>query len=733
MERRVIVIANRLPVNVSNKDDKLTFSPSPGGLVTALSSLKDKYEQVWLGWPGDIDAEDSEKEKIKEKLKADFNSHAVFLTKRQINRYYLGYSNKVLWPVLHYLPSHCDYEEKDWKTYKQVNELFCETLINEIKPTKDDLIWVHDYQLMLLPALIREKLPEANIGFFLHTPFCSAEIFRAIPHEQELLKGVLGSSLIGFHTYGYLRHFRSALLRILGINSEIDRVDQETHTASIGVYPISIDTKHIQKLSQSEEVIAHEKTVEQLKRGRKLIISVDRLDYTKGISRRLKGFQKLLKRNPKLASELLLVQIAVPSRTKIESYRELKEEVEEIVSDINEDHERETNPPVVYYYRSLPFDKLLSFYKSADIALVTPLCDGMNLVAKEYVAAQKDKGVLILSEFAGAACELGEAITVNPWSPDEIADALETALEMRPWDKSKRMQQMYTKINRNDVHYWSNSFLSDLNKTLQFNTNAASSTILIKPSIQEEILEKFHKAKSKAILLDYDGTLVNFTNLPMNATPDDDLKELLRDLNAKENTDLAIVTGRSKSDMEDWLGDLDLSFSTEHGLWLKLQEEKDWSKILNDDQYPKWYESVKEIFSRFCQVTPGSFIEEKETSIAWHFRLTDPEFGSFQSRELVANLTNLLANSPAEVLQGKSIVEVRVPGINKSSIIQKFHQAQKEYDFILAIGDDVTDEDLFAALPEHAIAVKVGVGISKAQYRLTKVSHVRNFLKSFLK
>ncbi|MDJ0626132.1 MAG: bifunctional alpha,alpha-trehalose-phosphate synthase (UDP-forming)/trehalose-phosphatase [Candidatus Caenarcaniphilales bacterium] len=727
-DKRIIVVANRLPVNISIKDDKPVYSPSPGGLVTALSSLKDSYKQEWLGWPGEVDLDIANANEIKEKLNNDFNSHPVFLTKQQVNRYYFGFSNKVLWPIMHYLPSHCDYDERDWKAYKKVNELFAENLLKEIKPSENDLIWIHDYQLMLLPALVREKLPNANIGFFLHTPFPSAEVFRAVPYRDELLKGVLGSSLIGFHTFGYLRHFRSALLRILGLNSEIYSADLENHTVKLGVYPISTDTNQIQELAHSTKIEQNLKQVKQIKRGRKLIISVDRLDYTKGISRRLKGFKKLLDRNPKYASELCMVQIAVPSRTKIASYRRLKDEVEDLVVDINEKYENEKEPPVIYMYKSVSFEKLVSFYKQADIALVTPLCDGMNLVAKEYVAVQKDKGVLILSEFAGAAAELGESVTVNPWNPDAIADALEHALGMMPWEKSRRMSAMFTKVKRNDVHYWSKSFLMDLSKTSEKDQHSNGETIPVNSQISDEILEKYKKAKSPLLLLDYDGTLVNFTSVPMNAKPDKNLLNSLEEINNCNGTEVSIVTGRAKGDIVEWFGDLNFNFSTEHGLWIKMAGEQNWHKTLPDDQHPNWYEEVKEIYSQFCRATPGSFIEEKETSIAWHYRLTDPEFGTLQARELVVNLTNFLANKPAEVMQGKSIVEVRVPGINKGSIISRIQQLDKEYDFMLAIGDDFTDEDLFSAVPEDAVTIKVGKGSSKAKYRLNKVSDVRNFL-----
>jgi trehalose 6-phosphate synthase/phosphatase len=731
MNKRIIVVANRLPVSVCQAEEGISYKASPGGLVTALSSLKDKYEQLWIGWPGEVDLELLDASEITTKLKTDFKAIPIFLNKQQINRYYFGFSNKVLWPILHYLPGHCDYDERDWKMYKQVNEIFAEKVLKQLDDDQyENWIWIHDYQLLLVPALVREKRPNAKIGFFLHTPFPTSEIVRAVPYRNELLKGILGASLIGFHTYGYLRHFRSSLLRILGINSEINRVDLETHSAKLGVYPISIDTAKIQETVNSNKIQEYTQIVQQITQKRKLIISVDRLDYTKGIANRLKGFKKFLERNPRYASQTVLVQIAVPSRTQITSYRELKEEVEEIVSEINEIYEKEKNPPIHYIYRSLPFEKLAAFYKAAEICLVTPLCDGMNLVAKEYVAVQKDKGVLILSEFAGAASELGEAMVINPWNPDQIADAIEQAFNMPFWERSRRMNALFTKVARNDVHYWANSFLADLEEPASVLVSSATEPLSL--SMRDEILGKYHQAESALIVSDYDGTLVEITNVPINAKPDRNLLSLLEKLTQKPNTDIVISSGRSKTDMLDWLDNTGVGLSVEHGLWIKFPDENKWHKTLTDEQLPVWYESVKEILAKFCRGTPGSFIEEKETSLVWHYRLSDPEFGNWQARELTLNLTNFLANKPAEVLSGKRIVEVRIAGINKGNIFSRIQQLNKKYDFILMLGDDSTDEDLFAAAPDYAYSIKIGNNISKAKYRLNRVSDVRDFLSRFV-
>jgi len=743
-KQKLFVISNRLPVEsscfTSGSDQKIVWRESPGGLVTALNSLKDQYERNWTGWPGNIDLETFDSQEIKKELKENFGANPVFLSKSQLNKYYFGFSNKVLWPIMHYLPNYCDFEEKDWKAYQEVNKLFARVFLKESDFNEQrDLIWIHDYHLMLLPSLIREKVPQARIGFFLHIPFPSSELFRGVPHRNDLLKGLLGANLIGFHTYDHLRHFRSSLLHLLGISSEIKLVQTKSHSCHLGVYPISIDTKKVNQLANSAKIKSSLKTVEQIAKERKIILSVDRLDYSKGIVRRLKGFKKFLEKNPKAAQKYCLIQVAVPSRTKIQSYKDLKEQVENLIETINEKFNYLDNFPITYLYKSLKFEKLCAFYKKAEIALVTSLRDGMNLVAKEFVAAKKDSGVLILSETAGAAGELGEAILVNPWNPDEIAEAINRATKTSLKEKKLNMQAMYKKIEKNDVYYWTNSFLSDLSTITKQRKKERLQTLNLDQTSKEKILADFKQAKRKLFLLDYDGTLQELRDLPEKAKPDKEITKILLDLSEKEELELAIVTGRPRKIIQKWLKKIKkLSFSTEHGLWSKVRNQKKWInslEIYGDNL--SWYQTVKEILEKFCLGTPGSFIEEKEASIAWHYRLSNIEFGAWQARELINNLSSFLANHNAEIINGNKVVEIKSSYINKGNafrfIEDRLNHRQNfgSFDFVLAIGDDQTDEDMFASLPEFAYSIKVGQANSRASYRLNNVGQVRELLKSF--
>ncbi len=747
--KKLIVAANRLPVSISPaRDSQYQYQRSPGGLVSALSSLDDS---TWVGWPGIMDPETVDQDLIRKDLAQKYHAHPIFLSRRQIDRYYYGFSNRVLWPVLHYLPDYTLYEERDYLAYRDVNEIFAREIVRllekeeaqtlsqtskrkqqESSSYSNVMIWIQDYQLMLLPRILRAMLPHAHIGFFLHTPFPSSEMFRTLPYREELLQGLLGSSLIGFHTFNYQRHFSSSVLHILGREVEFSRIKLDTHTLRMGTFPIGIDVKGIQRqLKSSGAVLERERRIiHNITKGRRMILSVDRLDYTKGIPDRLRAYRKFLHKNPKMLQEVVLIQIAVPSRTAIRDYQALKYTVEEIVSQLEEDFEYEAMLPIRFLYRSLPFERLAVYYQEADVALVTPYFDGMNLVAKEYVAVKKNKGVLVLSERAGAAYELGEALLINPWNSDQISGAIQKALLMKPEEQKMRMEAMYEKILRSDVHYWSSSFLEELQKHHEEETEEI--TLLLREDLQKNILASFQKASRRLLLLDYDGTLSPITNFPGDAAPDQELLDLLKNLSEMADTDVAIVTGRKRDDICSWLGDLNLVFSTEHGLRIKWPHEKQWFLSASlQNNYP-WYQEVKEVLEHYNRTTPGSFMESKEASLSWHHRMVDPTLGKWKANELQIHLQNALANHPLEVVSGKMVVEVRLQGVNKGNIFRRSMQMGNKYDFILAIGDDTTDEYMFAAMPLYGIGIKVGKLTTRAQYHLESVQEVRNFLQCFV-
>ncbi|MCD6099749.1 MAG: bifunctional alpha,alpha-trehalose-phosphate synthase (UDP-forming)/trehalose-phosphatase, partial [Candidatus Marinimicrobia bacterium] len=458
----VVVVSNRLPVVISYKRDKLEIKPSPGGLVTGLNSVRKSRGTLWIGWPGLLGLKGDVKSSVYEILRIK-DMVPVFLSREEYNRYYEGFSNKTIWPLFHYFTEYAEYEREYWDAYKRVNSKFAEIIIQN--SDADSVIWVHDYHLMLLPGLLREANPDSRIGFFLHIPFPSFEIFRLLPWRDEILKGILGADLIGFHTYDYLRHFLSSVKHILGVEHVFNELIIDDRIVKVDTFPLGID---VDRFVHAESDIFVRKNIEKLEKkysGRKVIISVDRLDYTKGIIQKLSSFDKFLEEYPEYRGKVVLVLIVVPSRWKVEYYRELKEDIDRYVGKINGKYSSVDWSPIQYFYRMFRQDELMSFYKISDIAIVTPFRDGMNLVAKEFIASTWPKGgVLILSEMAGAAIELSEAIIVNPNNVGEIVAAIKSALEMSPVEAKEKAKVMLGKLKRYDVYRWVGDFLDSLDR-----------------------------------------------------------------------------------------------------------------------------------------------------------------------------------------------------------------------------------------------------------------------------
>jgi trehalose 6-phosphate synthase/phosphatase len=575
---------------------------------------------------------------------------------------------------------------------------------------------------MLVPALVRERIPDARIGFFLHIPFPSSEIFRLLPDRERILEGLLGADLVGFHAAPFVRHFASAALRLLMTPTEVDRIRWRGRPVRLGVFPMGIDAAQFSALAETPEVLARARA--HRADGHALLVGIDRLDYTKGITRRLAAFEALLRRRPALLGKVRLVQVAVPSRENVGAYRELRDEVEAMVGRIAGEFATSSWSPVHYLYRSLCQAELVSLYRAADAVLVTPLRDGMNLVAKEFVASRPDgDGVLVLSEFAGAAAELSEALLVNPYDVERTADVLERALTMPPEERHARMAVLRHRVMTYDVHWWANALISRLEET-----QAAPHDAALRPSPGADVraaLERARAAPHLALLLDYDGTLVPFAPTPDLAAPDAALLALLRRLCQRRGTEVHVVSGRRRDTLDRWFRGIPVGLHAEHGYWSRLPGGA-WGAAATGPT--GWRAPVLGILRDFAERTPGSLIEEKTAGYAWHYRAADPEFGSAQARELVLHLATFLVNVPVEVLQGDMVVEVRPHGVNKGLAVQHVLAHAAPGTLLLAVGDDRTDEDTFAALPEDAIAVHVGPAASRAALRIRDVAAARAIL-----
>lgn len=721
--RRLLIIANRLPITVTEANQKVEYKASTGGLATGLASLEVDYEKHWIGWPGIHPKNEEAKKNIRQTLEADL-IHPVFLTQRSMEYYYKGFSNKTIWPLFHYFIGYADYNPEFWKNYKRVNKQFCDEVMKIARP--NDIIWVHDYHLMLLPQMLREKLPQAEIGFFLHIPFPSYELFRTLPWRREILEGLFGSDLIGLHTFEYMRHFMSAAYRILGREPKLGHIHYENRVIQVDTYPMGIDYNKFNKSGENKSVQENINLFNQQYGQKKLILSVDRLDYSKGILQRLKAFEQLLSQRPEYVENISLIIIVVPSRSDIDRYQSLKEEIDEMVGQINGKHATINWMPINYYYRSLPFEQLSALYHMANVALVTPYRDGMNLVAKEFVASKTDnKGVLILSEMAGTAIELPEAIIINPNDVNEITNAIEQALNMDEEEQSERLQKMKKNLQRQTVQRWANKFINQLANIHEQQVKMAER--VMSNENRNEVLQSFRDSHQRLLLLDYDGTLVPYVDRPEKAVPDKQLIKLLKELSNLENTWVVIISGRNHHTLDEWFGKLNVGLIAEHGSWYR--EEGEWRQTQKLDI--GWKKDIYPIFQEFADKTPGSFVEEKPYSLVWHYRNIDAWIADLRSQELINTLIYPCTKNSLQILSGHKVIEVKVSGIDKGTGTNHWLN-KKDWDFVLAVGDDRTDEDIFNALPNSAYSIKVGFEQTAARFNVSSHLDVRKILSQIV-
>jgi trehalose 6-phosphate synthase/phosphatase len=720
---KTIIVSNRLPVSIERKNNKLIYTSSAGGLATGLGSIYKNGDNIWLGWPGLYLSEKNEREEIRSGLKKE-NMAPVFLTESDIENFYEGFSNSTLWPLFHYFPNYMVYEQDYWEAYKNVNAMFCEGIMKHAK--KDDIIWIHDYQLMLLPSMIREQLPNASIGFFQHIPFPSYEIFRVLPWREELIKGLLGADLIGFHTFDDVRHFLSSVSRITGIDNKMGQMRVNDRICFVDSFPMGIDYNKFASAAVSAETKKEIEEYSEVLGTKKLIISIDRLDYSKGIPERLKGYDLFLEKYPEYLEKVSLILVLVPSRDKVPLYKQLKIEIDELVGRINGKYGKIEWSPIHYFYRGFPFQTLSAFYSMSDVALVTPLRDGMNLVCKEYIASKTDEmGVLILSEMAGAAKELSDAIIINPHDVNEMVEALHKAFTMSEYEQKKRNQELQNILRRYDIHHWVDVFMKSMASVKEKQIELEIKHI--SPRIQREIIEDYRKAQKRIIFLDYDGTLMPFHPEPQKVVPDDELKNLIKTLSENPKNKIVIISGRDKDTLEDWFGNLKVDMIAEHGVWLK-EGRIYWSLI--DYLTDEWKSSILPILELYVDRTPGSFIETKDYSLVWHYRKADSALGELRARELINNLQYLTTNMHINILEGNKVVEIKNSGINKG--IAALRWLQEGYDFIFSAGDDWTDEDTFAVMPDSAYTIKVGFSPSVARLNIANVQQMRVLLKAMI-
>jgi trehalose 6-phosphate synthase/phosphatase len=721
---KTIIISNRLPVKISKTYNQYALSTSEGGLATGLGSVYKHGNNKWIGWPGIEITGDEEKEKISGQL-AEMSLIPVFLDQEEINQYYEGFSNDVLWPIFHYYTSaYTVFKQSNWDYYNIVNNKFKEAIIKIAEP--GDIIWIHDYQLLLLPSMIRNEMPDVSIGFFLHIPFPSHEMFRLIPWRYELLDGMMGADLIGFHTFDYVRHFLGAVTRVLPVTSSSNIITSGERSVVVESFPMGIDERKYADLPLKKPVIEQANQIKETFKNTKLILSIDRLDYSKGILQRLQAFEELLLKHPEYCEKVTLYMIVVPSRDTVPQYAHLRDEIDKRVGNINALYRKMDWTPIHYYYRSFSVETLSALYCTADVCLVTPMRDGMNLVSKEYVASRiNNDGVLILSEMAGSSKELIDAVIVNPNNSAEVCNAILAAINMPLDEQKSRMQQMRQMVTKFNISHWVKIFMDKLKEVKQMQRSMQTRHVSF--GTEQSIIKRYHKTKKRIIFLDYDGTLVGFKSNISQAYPDQQLFSIIEKLTGDPANEVVLISGRKFENLGEWFGDKNLYLIAEHGTWFK-QQNTSWHKIsgLSDS----WKQEIYPILETYVDRTPGSFIEEKTYSLVWHYRNAQKGLGELRASELMNNLKYLASDKGLQLLPGDMVLEVKNMEINKGKAALMLLE-NDHYDFIIAFGDDFTDEEIFKALPDTAVTIKVGSSVSAAKFYLRNPAEVRRLLLSF--
>ena len=718
MPTTLINVSNRLPVTLD--DDKIT--KSSGGLVAALEGLSaDVYKIEWIGWPGGV-TDPARQEAVERELIEKYGCIPVFLSEEEAEAHYEGFSNSSVWPLLHYMPDYLHYEPGWWEKYREVNQRFADKVLSIAR--EGDIVWVHDYQLLLLPGMLRAASPTLKVGFFLHTPFPAYEVFRCHPRRAELIEGMLGADLLGFHTFGYLRHFRSTAARLSGLETQTTRVlCADGRRASLGVFPIGINARKFEEALDQPEHKERQDKFRQTFQGKQIVLSVERMDYTKGILQRLEAVDCYLAEHEN-RDDIKFIFVSVPSREGVEDYQELRADVESRIGRLNGKYATLHNSPIHFIHGSVEFPDLCALYSIADAGLVTPLIDGMNLVAKEYLACQRDhSGPLILSEFAGAAEELFNAVIVNPYDAQAVADSVARALAMSPEEKRARNEPMRARIKDHDAQHWAASFIGELARIRPPTPVPDTSDLSAESAHLTRILADGGRV---GIFLDYDGTLREIVRDPAAATPGDELLALLQSLAAHPGVDVTIISGRSADDLQKMFGDLPIGLVAEHGASERTPGSREW-QALDSQVNSDWREQVRPILQLAATATPGSFVEEKRTSLVWHYRASDPEFGTWKANQMVEELGAVTSNDPVQVRHGKKIVEVVSTQVSKGIAVANL-VATKNYGGVVCAGDDQTDESMFALDVPGLVTIKIGGGMTQARTRLPDPLALRQFL-----
>ncbi|KAL7326833.1 hypothetical protein PS15p_209109 [Mucor circinelloides] len=680
-------------------------------LYAGIQSLRKDNETLHIGWTGPIREQGTrnkittDKLAVEDKVKLQSllweTGHIVpiFLDQNKSHGHYEGYCKQVLWPVFHYLVQTSSgdsrAEKRHWDDYVAVNRQFADTIIDRYQ--ENDIIFINDYHLLLVPEMIREKLPDAAIGIFIHATFPSSEIFRCLQTRNKILQGMLGANLIGFQTYSYARHFISSCTRVLGCETTQVGVSYNGTMVSVGAFPIGVDCNRVAQFCKQPGVQPKMDAIRDMYAGKKIIVGRDKLDSTKGILQKLHAFEKFLKDFPEWRNNVVLIQVATPTHG---DHSKLEAKISEAVSHINSEFGSIAFVPCHYYHQDIDRDEYYALLSVADLALITCSRDGMNTTSYEYVLCQHDKaeqGPLILSEFAGTAGSLSAAILVNPYDLAGVARSINDALTMSTEERTTRHDKLYNHVTSHTADFWAHSFVKQLVSVSQQQDLQSHAT----PKLDmQKLIQDYKSAKKRIMFFDYDGTLTPIVSVPSDAKPGHDMLKALQILCNDPKNIVWVVSGRDQVVLDEWLGSniSNIGLSAEHGCYLKEVGSNEWKSIV-DDMDMSWRADVEEIFDYYTERTQGSFVEHKKSSITWHYRMADAEYGAFQAKECQNHLENAIVSKyPVEILVGKKNLEVRPMSVNKGEIVKRILSKNSDTNLVMCAGDDKTDEDMFRAL-----------------------------------
>lgn len=692
-------------------------------MIAWTGELLDKTPKGGLGdtvEDGTSQLKEEDKKALEKELRNAFGSpniHPIWLLESDQTRW-RNYAEKVLWPVFHYIqgqPSDGKAENEYWRTYLEFNQAYAEKIKAIYKP--GDIIWIHDYYLTLLPQMLRIMIPDVIVGFFLHTPFPSSEYFRCLSKRNQILDGILGSDLVVFQTDSFQRHFVSCCSRLLGCEVKENKILIYGFNVSLGSLPIGIDAKKIEhdafhgNLDIEEKV----KALRNLYHDKRIIVGRDRLNSVRGVLQKLQAFEMFLQMYPEWRDKVLLIQVSTPGYSHSPK---LEKKITELINHINSEYGSINWIPVLHYQKFINKDEYLALLRVADLALITSLRDGMNTTALEFVVCQKENNSpLILSEFSGTANVLRGAMVVNPWDAVGISKTINDCLKMLNDTKETLQRLLYRQVTSNTIQNWTNNFIKQLTKQI----STSHSTHYTPALNSTKLLSDYHKSKKRLFLFDYDGTLTHIVKDPAAAIPSSRLNTILDTLSADPRNEIWLISGRDQAFLDKWFGAKKVGLSAEHGCFMKKLGSHEWVNLAETFNL-SWQEKVAELFKEYTAKTPGTNLERKKVALTWHYRRADPELGEFQANRLKKFLVNDIASKyDVEVMAGKANLEVRPRSVNKGEIAKRLvlsHLDKSEDlllndisdkkdididltrlpDFMLCIGDDQTDEDMFRAL-----------------------------------